>query len=230
MKDIIGPKCIGVIMDGNRRWAKKNNLQTLEGHRKGYAKLKDFLAWAKENKVEAVIAYALSKENWKRTQEEVGYLMDLLRFALAHEIKTLTKEDTRLIFIGDKSAFPKDIQEMMAKAEEDTKNNKGTILGIAASYGGRDEILHAAEKFSGKEKRMEKINEAEFSSALWTKNLPDPDIVIRTGGQKRLSGFLPWQSVYSELFFTDTLWPDLPEEEFKGILIEYAERQRNFGK
>ncbi|MFA6459123.1 MAG: polyprenyl diphosphate synthase [Candidatus Paceibacterota bacterium] len=222
------PKCIGVIMDGNRRWAKKQSLPTLEGHRRGYAKLKEFMTWAKAEKVEAVIAFALSTENWKRTKEEVGYLMDLFRFALSNEIDSLVREKTRLLFIGDKETFPEDIQKMMQNAEEDTKANLGTILAIAVSYGGREEIVEAVRKTSVRD--GDEITQESFSKSLWTRDLPDPDMVIRTGGQKRLSGFLPWQTVYSELFFTDTLWPDLSKKEFGEMLREYADRQRNFGK
>ena len=221
------PRCVGIIMDGNRRWARQNCLPTLEGHRKGYAKLKEFLSWAKAREVKAVIAYAFSAENWKRTEVEVGYLLNLFRFALRSEINELRKDGTRLIFIGDKFSLPADIQKMMADAEETTKNNQGTILGIAVSYGGRQEITAALDELL----RMKiPASEESISSRLWTKDLPDPDTIIRTGGQKRLSGFLPWQSMYSELFFTDTLWPDFSKSEFEVMLSEYAERQRNFGK
>lgn len=219
--------CIGVIMDGNRRWAKENSLPSLEGHRRGYAKLKEFLGWAKESQIKVVIAFALSTENWKRTREEVGYLMDLFRYALGHEIDSLIKENTKLVFIGDKSAFPDDIQKLMNDAEEKTKNFPGTILAIAASYGGRQEILEAAKKLAEK---VATITEESFAKALYTHDLADPDIILRTGGEERLSGFLTWQSVYSELFFTKTLWPDISREEFQKILAGFEARKRNFGK
>lgn len=221
------PACIGIIMDGNRRWARKNSLPTLEGHRLGYEKIKELLSWAKEAGVQNVLVYAFSTENWNRTKDEVSYLMDLFRLMLKNEIRNLKKEGVRVRCIGEKERFSPDLQELMAKAEKETAGAKGSTLGICLSYGGRAEILSAANKAIAAGRP---IDEASFSKLLWTSGLPDPDIIIRTGGEYRLSGFLTWQSVYSELFFTKTYWPAFTKKEFMDILDEFAGRERRIGR
>lgn len=226
------PECIGIIMDGNRRWAKKNNLPKLEGHRRGYLKFKDTVIWAKDAGVKNLIVYALSTENWNRSKEEISYFLDLFRIIVIEELDTLKKDNTRIIFAGDLSRFPKDIQDMMKQAEEETKNNTEYTLVLAASYGGRAEILHAVNQLLLNETKrgVRSITEEEFKKYLWTSGIPDPDLIIRTGGAKRLSNFLPWQSIYSELFFSDTFWPDFSKEEFTSILEDFSTRQRRMGK
>ena len=215
-------------MDGNRRWAKQKGLPTFEGHRQGYEKLKETVRWAKSSGVTHLIVYALSTENWNRTAEEVSYLLDLIRLVLTRELSVIKKEDTRIICVGERERFPKDIQEFMVKAEEETSSLTGMTLVLALSYGGRVEILNAVRTLV---KTGEKdITEKVFSDTLWTKDIPDPDIIIRTSGEMRLSGFLPWQAVYSELFFTKTLWPDFSQEEFEKILSEFSGRDRRIGK
>ena len=222
------PNCIGIIMDGNRRWAKGRGFPTLEGHRHGYEKLKETVRWAKTAGVKHLIVYALSTENWNRTSEEVSYLLDLIRFVLAHELSVFKKENTRIICVGERERFPKDIQELMIKAEEETALLTGMTLVLALSYGGRVEILNAVNVLLASGKKG--VTEEVFKQVLWTKDIPDPDLIIRTSGEMRLSGFLPWQAVYSELFFTKTLWPDFSEEEFNSILKEFAGRERRVGK
>ncbi len=223
------PKTIGIIMDGNRRWAREHNLSTLEGHKHGYEKIKELLGWAKDAGVGNVVVFAFSTENWNRSEEEVGYLMKLLRTVLASEVEEIRKQGGRLRFAGERARFAPDIQEAMNKAEEATAN--GTItLWLCLSYGGRAEIVNAIQAIVKKGVPAEAVSEETVASELWTAGMPDPDIIIRTSGEQRLSGFLPWQGVYSELFFVKTFWPAFSKEEFESILKEYDERERRFGK
>ncbi len=216
-------------MDGNRRWAKASSLSTFEGHHRGYEKLKEVMRWAKEAGVGHVIVFAFSTENWNRSKEEVAYLMDLFTFVLTSELETLKKEGVKVRVVGEWERLSPNLQKLVQNAEKVTASCSGPTLHLAISYGGRAEITMAVNKIlaSGASK---KITEAEFSNFLWTKDMPDPDLVIRTSGEMRLSGFLPWQGVYSELFFTKTLWPDFSEREFKSILSEFSERDRRKGK
>lgn len=220
-------------MDGNRRWAKSKKLPTYEGHSAGYEKLKDFARWAKEAGVKNIIAFAFSTENWERKKHEVDFLLMLFRKMVIEEAEELKKEKARIIFLGDLDKFPKDIAVAARKLEEETKKYaKNQTIGLAVSYGGRAEIISSIKKLV-KEKGINaigKIDEKMFSSFLFTKDIPDPDLIIRTSGEMRLSGFLPWQSVYSELFFTKTNWPALTKKEFQKILKEYVFRERRLGK
>lgn len=221
-------------MDGNRRYAKKNNLPTLEGHRKGYEKIGEVLDWASDEKVgiKNVILYAFSTENWNRSKSEVSYLMDLFKMILTKEIKKLKTKGVRIKHIGEIDRFSPEIQNLLKKAEEDTKEQEKITLVLALSYGGRAEILGALKKIS-KEKtpsEIEKMSENDFSLYLQTRDIPDPDIIVRTSGEMRLSNFLPWQSVYSELFFVPVFWPEFSRKDFDSILDEYASRHRRMGK
>lgn len=222
------PECIGVIMDGNRRWAKEKGLPTLEGHRQGFNKFKEVGVWAKEAGIKHLIFYAFSTENWNRSEEEVSYLLDLFTDAIGREAERLKEENARMLFIGELNRFPEALQELMEQVARDSANNTGITVTIALSYGGRAEITHAINGLLAEGRGS--ITEEEFSRCLWTKDIPDPDIIIRTGGEKRLSNFLPYQSVYSELFFSDTYWPDFSKEEFLGILDEFSRRERRRGK
>lgn len=219
---------IGIILDGNRRWAKERDLPSLEGHRAGFEKLKEVLEWAKERGVGQVTVYAFSTENWNRSPEEVSYLMDLFEHAFDDVASELEKTDGRLKFIGERDRLPAHVQKQMEKAEEATKNGTGMTFVVAISYGGRPEIIAAVNKLLKEGKQS--IDEASFSDAMWSAGLKDPDLIIRTSGEQRLSNFLPWQSIYSELFFTDTKWPDFSKEEFERILTEYESRQRRRGR
>lgn len=219
-------ECVGIIMDGNRRWAKARGLPKLEGHRTGADKLKDTVRFVREHGIKHLAVYAFSTENWSREPAEVSYLMDLFRKLVQKEIKELGKEGVRVCFAGQRDRFSPDLQDSMDKSEEETEKNDAITLWICLSYGGRAEIAAAANAAA----KSGKITEETLAKNLWTAEMPDPDIIIRTGGEKRLSGFLTWQSVYSELFFTDTLWPDFKEEEFNSILAEFAHRERRRGK
>jgi undecaprenyl diphosphate synthase len=227
-KQKTAPTCIGVIMDGNRRWARANGLPTLEGHRIGYDKMKDFLGWAREIGATHVIVYAFSSENWSRAPEEVSYLMKLLKRACAEEVEHFKKENARMRVIGERERLAPDVREAVEYAERETAECTGETLVLGISYGGRDELVEAARKLAGR--RPEDITKDTFADALWTVGIPDPDIIIRTSGEQRLSNFLLWQAAYSELFFTKTLWPGFTKEEFFEMREADKNRDRRFGK
>jgi undecaprenyl diphosphate synthase len=213
-------------MDGNRRWAKTHSLPTLEGHRKGYEKLKEVLEWAKEAGITNVMVWGFSTENWNRSKEEVDYLMNIFRTLLPNDAAELKRRGVRLKIIGQRERFAPDIQKAMTEAEQTASTGDHTFwLGL--SYGGRAEILDTTNRLIAKGKP---VTEEEFSNALWTSGMPDPDVVVRTGGDQRLSGFLPWQGVYSELFFVTKHWPDFSKEEFQKILADFQSRDRRHGK
>ena len=218
-------------MDGNRRWAKSRNLPTLEGHRRGYRNLKEVAGWCKDLGIKHFVVYAFSTENWNRSKEEVSYLMDLFRDMIFKELEWLKKEDVAIHFVGQRERFSKDLQEGMDNLEKETLGGTRHLY-VALSYGGRAEILHAIKRIAREkdERGIESLEEKDVADFLWTGKMPDPDIIIRTSGEYRLSGFLAWQSVYSELFFTDTLWPAFTEAEFKDIIKTYGERDRRKGK
>ena len=221
------PASIGIIMDGNRRWAREKGLSSLEGHKAGAEKVEEVLSWAHEAGVENLGVYACSTENWNRTRQEVAYLMKLFQFMLGKKLPIFKKKGIRLRCIGERARFSKTLQKLMDSAERETRELKGPTLSLALSYGGRAEILAAVNRAVGAGKE---VDEKSFAKYLWTQGIPDPDIIIRTGGEKRLSGFLPWQGVYSELFFTDTKWPAFSKKEFFDILHEFGQRKRNFGR
>ena len=224
------PNCVGIIMDGNRRWAKGQGKIVLEGHRAGGETLKNTVRWARDAGVGHIIFFTFSTENWKRTAEEVSYLLGLISEFLEKEFEGFHKEGGILHFVGDLSRFSPALQKVFKETEEKTKNNTGIHVYFALNYGGREEILSAVKKIVEENPEQENIIEEYFAKYLQTYPMPDPDIIIRTSGEMRLSGFLPWQSVYSELFFTKTLWPDFSKEEFGKILEEYNERERRMGK
>lgn len=223
------PNCIGIILDGNRRWAKKRGLSTLKGHEEGYKKFKEIISWAKEVRVMHLIFYAFSTENWKRDEKEKSYLFELIKMACINDLEEIKKKGVRIRFAGQIDRFDFDIQTALRDAEKQTRESTRITVVLALSYGGRAEILQAVNALlAGGVKGL--VTGEEFKKYLWTHDIPDPDLIIRTGGVMRLSNFLPWQSVYSELFFTDTLWPDFSKEEFGSILKEYAARERRYGK
>ncbi len=215
-------------MDGNRRWAKEQGLASMEGHTKGLEKLRDLMEWANEAGVKEVIIYAFSTENWNRATEEVDHLMSLLERAFENQLKDVIEKGVRIRFVGDIARASERVQETIRKVEERTKDGIAGTLAVAFSYGGRPEILSAVNKLLSQKK--ESVTEEEFSNALWTAGMMEPDLILRTGGEKRLSNFLPWQSVYSELFFTDTKWPALTKEEFDAVIEEFRGRERRRGK
>ncbi len=221
------PACVGVIMDGNRRWAKSRSLPSFAGHNEGYKKLKEFIIWVKEAKIKNLIVYAFSTENWKRDKLEIGMLIKLLGKML-EQSDEFKKEGIKITFIGQKERFSDKIINCIHKMEDETKDCNTIHIMIALSYGGRAEIVHAVNSLL--QEGAKNISEEIFSGYLWTKGIPDPDMIIRTGGERRLSNFLSWQSVYSEMFFVDTYWPSFTKKEFEDILFKYGEIKRRKGK
>ena len=221
-------KCLGFIMDGNRRWAKEQDQPTFVGHKQGGIVMKESLEWVKEAEISDVVYYAFSTENWQRSKEEVDYLMELFTEWLV-ELETNQKPgEVRFRIAGQKSDFSPALQKQMGELEA-RSNVPGVKLTVwvALSYGGRAEIIDAVNKAikSGKE-----VEEDSFNSLLWTADMPDPDLIVRTGGEERLSNFMTWKSVYSELLFLDKYWPALTKDDFKDILHEYESRERRKGK
>lgn len=227
------PKHIAIIMDGNRRWAKEHGLNAKLGHKEGAENLKRLTRYANKIGIEYLTVYAFSTENWKRSEEEVNALMSLLENYLEDFSKEADTENIVIRVLGDLTALSESLQEKIRETLERTKNNTGTIFNIALNYGGRNEIVNAVQEISkeiidGKLK-PENINENVISEHLYTKNDPDPDLLIRTSGELRLSGFLPWQSVYSEFIFLEKLWPDFTSEDLDMAIEEFKKRNRKFG-
>jgi len=228
MNESSGINCLGIIMDGNRRWARAHNLPVFEGHTEGYKRLREVLEWSRSAGIAHVVAYAFSTENWQRSEEEVGYLMRLFRSILDNEIQNMLEERVRVRFVGDRSRFSGEVQKLMTDMETKTAEAYEITLHLLMSYGGRSEIVTAVNALLAE--KVTSTTEAEFEEKLWSYPMPEPDLIIRTGGERRLSGFLPWQSIYSELFFIDTFWPAFTKEEFDAALIEFAARERRRGK
>lgn len=222
------PETIGIIMDGNRRYAKEKGFPISVGHFQGFQKLKEVLRWSSEKNIKHVIAYAFSTENWKRDPSEVDALMNLFRSAISELNNSFKKTVRRIHFIGDIKKFPKDLYQSMKDVEKKEGDKDGIELHLAVSYGGRSEIVEAIKNI--KKSDLSKVDELYISKKLYTGKIPDPDLILRTGGEVRLSNFLLWQSAYSELFFINTLWPAFTKAEFASILDEYGRRKRNFGK
>ncbi len=225
---------IAFIMDGNRRWAKKHNLPIAMGHRKGAETLTEIAKVAKNMGVKYMTVYAFSTENWGREEAEVNALMDLLRHYLDTGFKELKENDVRIIFIGEKYMLADDIKQKIAQIEQQTAENKSATLCVALSYGSRQEIIQAvrqvAEEVNSGKLSLNDINVDKFTKYLYTRDIPDPDLVIRTSGEKRISNYLLWQTAYSEFYFSDTLWPDFSKEELKHIIEDYSKRERRYGK
>lgn len=224
------PKHIVLFPDGNRRWAKEKGLKSLEGHMQGYKNLLDFSEWCKNRGVKVLTAFGFSTENWNRTEEEVNYLMKLLEKCLVDNLETYEKEGTRVRVIGQRDRLPEPLKEAIKTTEEKTKDNDKLFLNLAISYGGKWDILNAVKKIVEEKIPAEKIDEALFESYLSTAGLPNPDLVIRAGGEKRMSNFVLWQAAYSELYFSPKLWPDFSEKDLDQALEEFDRRQRRFGK
>ena len=223
------PVHIGIIMDGNGRWAKLRNLARTKGHREGLDVAKQIVKAASDLGIKFVTLYTFSTENWKRTQEEVGYLMTLIKKHLSSEFNFYKENKIRIEHIGDITALPMDVQTEIKNAKNDTKDFTGTTVLLAINYGGKDEIIRGIKKLAAQKKDFSSITEQDLSLALDTKNIPDVDLLIRTGGELRLSNFLLWQAAYAELIFTDTLWPDYTKEEFIKNIQTFQHRTRRFG-
>jgi undecaprenyl diphosphate synthase len=220
------PQCIGIILDGNRRWAKREGLPSLEGHRRGADRLIECVRWVRDRDIKHLVVYAFSTENWKRTQEEVSYLMDLFRESAERTLKELAKDNVRVRFIGKLDMLPEDLQATVKRLEETSASNSSITLWICMSYGSRAEIAGAAAAAA---RAGETVTEENFSKYLWSAGMPDPALIIRTSGRHRLSNFLLWQAAYSEFYFLDTLWPDFSEADLDRVLAEFSETQRTFG-
>lgn len=227
------PKHIAIIMDGNRRWAKEKGLEAKLGHKQGADTLEKIVKYANKIGIKYITVYAFSTENWKRTEEEVGALMLLLQNYLDSFFKKADTDNIKIKVLGDITALSEGLQKSINKAVENTSGNTGIVFNIAFNYGGRDEIVRAVKKISEKVKvgdlEVENINEELISENLYTQGQPDPDLLIRTSGEIRLSNFLPWQLVYSEFYFIDKYWPDFNEKDLDEAIEEYSRRNRKFG-
>ncbi len=215
-------------MDGNRRWAKARRLPSFEGYRAGYNKIEEVLNWCNDAGIRILTLYAFSTENWNRPKKEVDFLMNLFHRALTKDIKKFHKNNICVRVIGRKEKLPEKIKKAILKSEKLTKNNTAGILNLAINYGGRLELIDAFNKIA--ENPPKKITEDLISKNIYTAGLPDPDLIIRTSGEHRLSGFLTWQSVYSEFYFTEHHWPEFSKEDFDNALSNFANRRRRFGK
>ena len=222
------PVHVGIIMDGNGRWATKQNLPRTKGHREGLEVAKKIIKTASKLGIKYITLYTFSTENWKRTEEEVGYLMGLITKHLRHEFEFYKENNVRLMHIGDKSKLSPEVVKEIELAVNDCQQFSGITAVLAINYGGRDEILRAAKKLA-QTTNIESASESDLGKLLDTQELPDVDLLIRTGGEKRLSNFLLWQSAYAELYFDDTLWPDYTEENFMKAIESFSCRNRRFG-
>lgn len=221
------PECIGFIMDGNRRWAKEKGKSALEGHKQGLEAFKDVVRHIRDQGVPHAVFYAFSTENWRRSKREVEYLIRLLQSGVEELLADVDEERVRVRFIGDRGKFSKKLQALIEKLEAQSAEYTNTTVWVCLSYGGRAEIVEAVNRAveAGK-----KVTEETFGYLLQSADMPDPDIIVRTSGEQRLSNFLTWQSVYSELFFIQKYWPDFGKKDFQGILEAYGERERRGGK
>ncbi|MEI6596658.1 MAG: polyprenyl diphosphate synthase [bacterium] len=229
-KNSNAPVHVGIIMDGNRRWAKERNLPTFEGHLVGYEKIKSVPEWFFSRGVKILSFYAFSTENWNRQPAEVNYLMKLLQNVIENNLSELAKKNGYKILIsGRLEELPGDLPAKCLEIIQETKANNRGIINFCLNYGGRAEIVDAVRKMIKNKVEPEQVHEGMIKKYLYNADLPDPDIIVRTSGEERLSGFLTWQSAYSELFFIKKYWPDFEELDAEVILREYAERKRKFG-
>ena len=224
------PKHIAITMDGNGRWAKNKGKLRIFGHQHGVKAVRETVEAAAEIGIKFLTLYAFSTENWKRSEREVNALMTLLISTISKETKTLMKNDICLNAIGNLSQLPKKCEQELEQAIEKTKNNKRMTLILALSYSGRWEIVNAVNKIMKEKNLRKELTEEAFQQYLNTKGVPDPELLIRTSGEHRISNFLLWQIAYSELYFTDTLWPDFGKEDLLKAIIDYQKRERRFGK
>ena len=219
---------VAIIMDGNGRWGLKKKRSRNYGHAQGLKTVETIIKTSIESKIPFLTLYTFSTENWRRPESEINFLFDLIRKSLKKKINSIIKQGIKINIIGKKAGLPNDIKRAIKTIEEKTHNNKVITLNLALNYGSKEEIINACKAFSktnGKE-----INVSNFKKKLYTKSIPDPEILIRTGGTKRLSNFLLWQLAYTEIFFIDKLWPDFNENDFNKIIFNYNKIKRNFGK
>ena len=225
------PKHVAIIMDGNGRWAKNKKLPRTYGHKKGVDTVRTILQESVKQNIKFLSLYAFSTENWKRNPKEVQFLMDLFFEKLTSEVAELNKNNVTIKIIGDKSKLTTKLKEKINHVEKTTQNNSAITLNLMINYGSRHEIIEAIKSLSTKmtKEEINNLSETQYSEFLYTTSMPDPDILIRPGKEYRLSNYLLWQSAYTELFFTDTLWPDFNETEYIDILNQFKERQRRYG-
>jgi len=219
---------IAIIMDGNGRWGLKKKKSRNFGHLHGIKRVEEIVKSAIKKKIPYLTLYTFSTENWKRPAAEVNFLFDLIRNSLKKKLSKIIKNGIKVNIIGNKKGLPKDILKTIKLIEKKTYRNTFITLNLALNYGSKEEIVNACRKILKSKKK--KINEENFANNLYTRNIPDPEIMIRTGGTRRLSNFLLWQLAYTEIFFVDKLWPDFNSKDFKNILLKYNKIKRNFGK
>ncbi len=226
------PKHIAIIMDGNGRWAKKRLLPRFVGHQKGLNAVKRVVSHCSEIGVESLTLFAFSTENWRRPQDEVNKLMGLFLKALQREVSKLDENNVKLTIIGDRGAFNDEIQANIDIAEQQTANNSGLVLNIAANYGGRWDVVEAVKKWQAAhpDADISELDESALSDHVCLADQPEPDLLIRTGGEQRISNFLIWQMAYAEFYFTDTLWPDFNEASIDEAIASFSQRERRFGQ
>ena len=228
------PNHIAVIMDGNGRWAKKKGRERIQGHKKGILSVRKLVEEASKINISYLTLFAFSTENWKRPKNEVSTLMDLIVLSLDKELKTIIDNKIKLNAIGDINSLPKEVKKKLKETIEKTKNNKKLTLTIAINYGGKEEITNAVNTIINKVKKNiileEKVDEELINTHLYSNNLPDVDLLIRTSGEKRISNFLLWKISYAELYFTNILWPEFSKNDFNKAINNYQKRERRFGK
>jgi len=228
------PRHVAIIMDGNGRWAQRRGKHRTFGHKAGVDAVRAAVGFARKKGIQALTLFAFSSENWKRPKDEVKILMELFNLVLSSEVKKLNKNNIRLKVIGDLSAFDKRLRNKIEKAEYLTQHNNALTLNIAANYGGRWDIINAAKalftKIQSDQLTIEDLNESTFSQHTCLSDLPELDLLIRTGGDHRVSNFLLWQCAYAEFYFCETLWPDFDEHKFEEAVFDFAQRQRRFGQ
>ncbi len=227
--ELAGPRHLAMIMDGNRRWAKEKGLPSVEGHRAGYETMKKVGDWCLDRGVEVLTVYAFSTENWKRSETEVGFLMTLLEHALDKELDYFISRKIKLRILGRREGFKPRILELIDKAQEATKDFDAMTFAICLNYGGRMELVDAVKEIVAEGMQPEAIDELSISKRLYWPNMPDPDMIVRTSGEERLSGFLLWQSAYSEFYWLKKNWPAIDEKDIDAIIEEYKTRQRRYG-
>jgi len=220
------PLHVGFIMDGNRRWARKENLTANEGHLAGYNTILEVAEWCRSKGIKIISIYAFSMENKKRNKLEIKGIIDLFKIGIIDNLNRFIKEGVKLNIIGKRDDLPLAVKKLISMAELKTKDGKESVINVAFNYSGRSEIINSVKEI---ESSKESLTEENLSRHLYTKGLADPDLIIRTGGQKRLSNFMLWQSAYSEFYFTDCLWPDFDKSELQKALNFYSETKRNFG-
>jgi len=221
---------LGIIMDGNRRWAKDHNLPSIIGHKKGVETLENVGDWCIARGIKYLTVWAFSSENWNRPEDEISYLMKLMREVAISKVSVFMKKGVKLNILGRLSELPLDTQDAIRKAIEKTKNNAKVIMNVAINYGGRNEIVDAVQKIVKEKVGSEKITSELIGSYMYAPGIPEPDLVIRTGGAQRTSGFLLWESHYSEWYFSKQRWPEFSEDELDRALEDFQSRKRNFGK